>query len=172
MTSSLQQEIFDWVQTLPPWQQDLARRLAVSDRLTAEEIEEVLELILDDAPAVGTNGSAIVLDDPVTSLDQARREYVAQRLAGESRDRQVIVFTNDLAFLRLLQSQARSEGVSCHGQTLLRAGEEVGIVNGEIEPELPGRHRPELHSVPNIAARRGSRLDAVTSGIREMVELS
>ncbi|MFI4993119.1 MAG: hypothetical protein ACHQCH_05830 [Solirubrobacterales bacterium] len=123
--------------------------------------------------AAGTNRSAIVLDDPVTSLDQARREYVAQRLVGESRDRQVIVFTNDLAFLRLLQSQARSEGVSCHGQTLLRAGEEVGIVNGEIEPELPGRHKPELHSVPDIAAaRRGLRLDAVTSGITELVELS
>jgi len=37
-----------------------------------------------------------VLDDPVASLDQARREYVARRLVGESRDRQVIVFTHDL----------------------------------------------------------------------------
>ncbi len=123
--------------------------------------------------AVSTNRSAIVLDDPATSLDQARREYLAQRLVGESRDRQVIVFTNDLAFLRLLQSHARSEGVSCHGQTLLRAGEEVGIVNGEIEPELLDRHKPEPHSVPDIAAaRRGLRLDAVTSGITELVELS
>ena len=119
--------------------------------------------------AVSTNRSAIVLDDPATSLDQVRCEYLAQRLAGESRERQVIVFTNDLAFLRLLQSHARSEGVSCHGQTLLRAGEEVGIVNGEMESELLDRHKPELHSVPNIAARRGSPLDAVTP---ELVELS
>jgi recombinational DNA repair ATPase RecF len=119
--------------------------------------------------AVHTNRSAIVLDDPATSLDQARCECVAQRLVGESHERQVIVFTNDLAFLRLLQSQARSEGVSCHGQTLLRAGEEVGIVNGELDPELLDRHKPELHSVPDIAARRGSPLDAVTP---ELVGLS
>jgi energy-coupling factor transporter ATP-binding protein EcfA2 len=42
--------------------------------------------------------SALVLDDPMTSLDHLRRGRVAARLAGLSRDRQVIVFTHDVTF--------------------------------------------------------------------------
>ena len=81
---------------------------------------------------VGANRSAIVLDDPVTSLDQTRREYVARRLVREARIRQVIVFTHDLAFLLLLQERARLEEVPCHGQTLLRAGGRIGIARNEL----------------------------------------
>lgn len=40
--------------------------------------------------------SALVLDDPVTSLDHLRRALVAKRLAEFARDRQVIVFTHDV----------------------------------------------------------------------------
>lgn len=43
--------------------------------------------------------SAIVFDDPVSSLDHMHREAVAKRLIGEATIRQVIVFTHDLAFL-------------------------------------------------------------------------
>lgn len=81
---------------------------------------------------VGANRSAIVLDDPVTSLDQTRREYVARRLVREARSRQVIVFTHDLAFLLLLQEQARLDDVPCHGQTLLRAGGRIGLARNEL----------------------------------------
>lgn len=45
-----------------------------------------------------TSRSALVLDDPVTSLDHVRREKVAQRLVEYSKDRQVIVFTHDVTF--------------------------------------------------------------------------
>ena len=43
--------------------------------------------------------SAIVFDDPVSSLDQNYREAVANRLAEEGRHRQTVVFTHDIAFL-------------------------------------------------------------------------
>ena len=46
--------------------------------------------------------SAIVFDDPVSSLDHMHRENVAKRLAEEAAHRQVIVFTHDIAFLFLL----------------------------------------------------------------------
>ncbi|MBU1362166.1 MAG: AAA family ATPase, partial [Gammaproteobacteria bacterium] len=45
--------------------------------------------------------SAIVFDDPVSSLDHLHRDRVAARLAEEGAKRQVIVFTHDMAFLLL-----------------------------------------------------------------------
>ncbi|MBK8913285.1 MAG: AAA family ATPase [Phycisphaerales bacterium] len=43
--------------------------------------------------------SALVFDDPVSSLDHARRSKVAKRLVKEAIERQVIVFTHDIVFL-------------------------------------------------------------------------
>lgn len=50
--------------------------------------------------------SAIVLDDPVTSLDHIRRSHVATRLCELARDRQVTVFTHDLTFVGDLRTAA------------------------------------------------------------------
>ncbi|HEX8101255.1 MAG TPA: AAA family ATPase [Solirubrobacteraceae bacterium] len=104
---------------------------------------------------VGANRSAIVLDDPVTSLDQTRREYVARRLVREARARQVIVFTHDLAFLLLLQEQARLDDVPCHGQTLLRAGGRIGLARNELPFEglSPQKRLKELRSQLDGLAR-------------------
>ena len=49
--------------------------------------------------ATTENKSGIVFDDPVSSLDHMHREAVAKRLITEAAQRQVIVFTHDLAFL-------------------------------------------------------------------------
>ena len=49
--------------------------------------------------ATTENKSGIVFDDPVSSLDHMHREAVAKRLVTEAAQRQVIVFTHDLAFL-------------------------------------------------------------------------
>jgi ABC-type transport system involved in cytochrome c biogenesis ATPase subunit len=51
--------------------------------------------------------SAIVFDDPVSSLDHRHRDRVAGRLAEEGQARQVIVFTHDMAFLLLLDEACR-----------------------------------------------------------------
>lgn len=48
----------------------------------------------------------IVFDDPVTSLDHRFREKIADRIVGEAKDRQVIVFTHDIAFLTMLRDKA------------------------------------------------------------------
>ncbi len=50
--------------------------------------------------------SAILFDDPVSSLDQMRREKVAERLAKEGLNRQVIVFTHDVVFVVALKKYA------------------------------------------------------------------
>jgi len=52
--------------------------------------------------------SAIVFDDPVSSLDHLHRDRVAARLAEAGESRQVIVFTHDMAFLLLLDEACRA----------------------------------------------------------------
>ena len=49
--------------------------------------------------SLDTSKSALILDDPVSSLDHVHRGLVAKRLAEFAAERQVIVFTHDLAFV-------------------------------------------------------------------------
>ena len=55
--------------------------------------------------------SAIILDDPVTSLDHVRRGLVAARLVELAENRQVILFTHDVAFVADLKREASSKRV-------------------------------------------------------------
>jgi len=68
----------------------------------------------------------IVLDDPVCSLDHQYRDKIAERLAKEAINRQVIVFTHDIAFLLELQSRAAEQGTCLHVQTVRRYGNTPG----------------------------------------------
>ena len=88
--------------------------------------------------AVSDERSAIVLDDPVSSLDHDRRSYLARRLAEESQRRQVIVFSHDMAFVHMLQAAATELGIELHGQTLRRAFHRVGMVSGELPTKMLG----------------------------------
>jgi hypothetical protein len=76
--------------------------------------------------------SAIIFDDPVSSLDESWRERIARRLISEAEVRQVIVFTHDLLFLRFLLDEAKRQGVPCAHQ-YVRREQEVGICS----PDLP-----------------------------------
>jgi len=73
------------------------RAVALADFLTEASMDEGCHVL--------------VLDDPVTSLDCDWKETVAKRLVGESRERQVVIFTHDLHFLYLLRSYATENGV-------------------------------------------------------------
>lgn len=77
--------------------------------------------------------SALVLDDPVTSLDHVRREYVAARLAELAKDRQVVVFTHDVVFVGELQKAAGAAGV----EITPRSVERHGTVPGHVRTSLP-----------------------------------
>jgi ABC-type branched-subunit amino acid transport system ATPase component len=96
--------------------------------------------------AVSDGRSAIILDDPVSSLDHERRDYVARRLAEEARQRQVIVFTHDLTFVYMLQEAADAAGQELHGQTLQRAFHCVGMVSDDLPNKAmsPARRRKQL----------------------------
>lgn len=55
--------------------------------------------------------SALVFDDPVSSLDHMRREAVANRIIDLAGERQVIVFTHDIAFTMVLRKTAEASDV-------------------------------------------------------------
>jgi len=58
----------------------------------------------------------IVLDDPVTSLDEERKSTIAKRLVNISTQKQVIIFTHDLVFVSSLINFASDNNVpnECH----------------------------------------------------------
>jgi ABC-type uncharacterized transport system ATPase subunit len=65
--------------------------------------------------------SALVLDDPVTSLDHVRRSLVATRLASLAQVRQVVVFTHDVAFVADLKREAGGMGVLVTERSVTRS---------------------------------------------------
>lgn len=77
--------------------------------------------------ATASHKSALVFDDPVSSLDHTWRESVARRLALEAKERQVIVFTHDLVFLLLLLEQAKSASVLVSQAHVRRGPEGSGL---------------------------------------------
>ncbi|KAA1399575.1 AAA family ATPase [Aeromicrobium ginsengisoli] len=72
--------------------------------------------------------SAVVFDDPVTSLDHVRRDKVADGLAQLAKSRQVIVFTHDVAFLTDLLKSAGSADIKVTARTIQRRGDVPGYV--------------------------------------------
>ncbi|OCH41718.1 AAA family ATPase [Aliivibrio fischeri] len=52
---------------------------------------------------VDNRKSAIIFDDPINSLDHKWRRLFADRIAREALTRQVIVFTHDMSFLKMLE---------------------------------------------------------------------
>lgn len=76
--------------------------------------------------------SAIVFDDPVSSLDHGWRKRVAERLVQESLSRQVIVFTHEIVFLHQLLEAADRTDASVRCQWLSRQPGATGVVQNEL----------------------------------------
>lgn len=92
--------------------------------------------------ATTENISGIVFDDPVSSLDHRYREAVASRLVEESKHRQVIVFTHDLAFLFELERASSDCEPKSHIAVISvnRGGDKAGICRNEP----PFKARPSI----------------------------
>ena len=76
--------------------------------------------------------SAILFDDPVSSLDHNWRANVARRLVLEARSRQVIVFTHDLVFLLALVEKAEESEVELEHQYLRRDQAVAGLSSQQV----------------------------------------
>jgi energy-coupling factor transporter ATP-binding protein EcfA2 len=77
--------------------------------------------------------SALVFDDPVSSLDHARRGKVAKRLVKEAAERQVVVFTHDIVFLCELYDVTESAASPVQYMHLCWNGDKPGF----CQPGLP-----------------------------------
>ena len=81
--------------------------------------------------ATSNDKSAIVFDDPVSSLDHMNREKVANRLAEEAKNRQVIVFTHDIAFLFYLENARKELQIQLSVRSVGRGKDAAGFCNEE-----------------------------------------
>jgi ABC-type sugar transport system ATPase subunit len=76
--------------------------------------------------------SAVVFDDPVSSLDFEWRNSVARRLVQESNSRQVIVFTHDVVFLLALKQYAEESSIEPLDQHVRRQSKGAGVCAEEL----------------------------------------
>jgi hypothetical protein len=106
----------------------------------------------------GGGGGPIVLDDPVSSLDDPHRGRVADRLLAEAAHRQVIVFTHDLVFLVALERGSEADpALEYEVQQIWRAGDQIGLSSpdgpwpGQRVKKRIGRLRRRLQEFPDAA---------------------
>ena len=90
------------------------QRIANNSDVLSEGEQRALALacFLAELGELGRN-HGIIVDDPVSSLDHTRMQAVAERLAREAAEgRQVIVFTHNILFHHMLQTEARRARVA------------------------------------------------------------
>lgn len=98
--------------------------------------------------------NTIVLDDPINSLDVDYRESVAKLIVELSEDRQIIVMTHDLYFLRLLKDIYKDKySNDCYVTCLNSIADNSGIVSDEI---------------PFLAKNVQERIDTITKGLDDI----
>jgi len=100
--------------------------------------------------------SALILDDPVTSLDHTRRGLVASRLAELAGSREVIIFTHDVAFVSDLKREAGARGVQVAERSVARS---------RADSQKPGgcttRHPWKVKDVPARLAELRQQLNRI-----------
>jgi recombinational DNA repair ATPase RecF len=90
------------------------RAVAIADFLTEAALDQ--------------KNNGVILDDPVTSLDDNWKQTLAACLAELAKSRQVIIFTHDLAFLYRLKERARELSVDVAAHWIREEGGKPGFV--------------------------------------------
>jgi recombinational DNA repair ATPase RecF len=111
---------------------DSSSKININEILSEGEQKALsIAFFLAEISSIPSNGG-IILDDPVSSLDHSRREYVAHRLVQEAKKRQVIIFTHDIVFLHTLQKHANLQSVNASYCSVRRNGNRAGIAKKEM----------------------------------------
>lgn len=82
------------------------------------------------------NNCGIIFDDPVTSLDHERKDKIAQRLAIEAGQRQVVVLTHDIVFMSQLAKHAERNKIPMVAHWMRRVNGIPGCVEEDTSPKL------------------------------------
>jgi energy-coupling factor transporter ATP-binding protein EcfA2 len=124
---------------------------AVLPRVVSEGEARCIALAAFLAEARGApHASAIVFDDPVSSLDHRWRTNVARRLVEVARSRQVIVFTHEMFFLATLLQEAEQHGVEHRTQQIHRGPDSFA---GRTEEGLPWAGLPTKKRIAALKDR-------------------
>lgn len=78
--------------------------------------------------SISEHKSAIIFDDPVSSLDHKWRNKISKRITEEALERQVIVFTHDISFLLMIQEHSQSLNCALDIKSLTRKKTETGLI--------------------------------------------
>ena len=78
--------------------------------------------------SISEHKSAIIFDDPVSSLDHKWRNKISKRIAEEALERQVIVFTHDITFLLMIQEHSNKLNCDLDIKSLTRKKKETGLI--------------------------------------------
>lgn len=127
--------------------------------------------------------NTIIFDDPVTSLDMDYKDLIATKIVQLSQSRQIIVFTHDLSFLRLLiDTHKTTTTVDCNVIGIDNYNGISGIVTDEI-PYLAKNVQERVDSIRRILAEhdvlaltdahgREIKLDSARKRFRMLLERS
>lgn len=107
-------------------------RTKVSDVLSEGEQRVIAMALFLAEVGIEPGRSGLIFDDPVSSLDHVRREKIAKRLVLEAKNRQIIVFTHDLAFAWSLKDFAKEHGVANESRHIFAAGTKKGICSDTL----------------------------------------
>ncbi len=127
--------------------------------------------------------NTIIFDDPVTSLDMDYRDLIATKIVQLSQNRQIVVFTHDLSFLRLLIDTHKTiTKTECTVIGIDKYNGISGIVTDEI-PYLAKNVQERVDSIRRIltehdglaltdAHGRETKLDSARKRFRMLLERS
>jgi energy-coupling factor transporter ATP-binding protein EcfA2 len=118
------------------------------DSILSEGEKKVIALsnFLADC-TIDNRKNTIVFDDPVTSLDMDYRDLIASKIVELSNDRQIIVLTHDLYFVRLLLDiHRRILGQDCHILGVEKHRGIAGVVVDDI-PYLAKNIQERINSI-------------------------
>lgn len=105
-----------------------ANNIALKDILSEGEHRCISLATFLSEISISEHKSAIIFDDPVSSLDHKWRYKISKRIVEESRNRQVIVFTHDITFLLMLQEHSAELACDIEIMSLTRKKKETGII--------------------------------------------
>ncbi len=77
--------------------------------------------------SLGNKTSALIFDDPISSLDDLYEEKTIQRLVKLAASRQVIVFTHRLTMVYDLDFDCKKNGIPCYEQSIFSTPNKKGI---------------------------------------------
>ena len=91
----------------------------------------------------------IIFDDPVSSFDHRIRAAVVRLLVGEAKNRQVVIFTHDLAFLRDLWEKAGIQEIDIVPQNIEALGDVAGIISENL-PWSGKKVKERIHHLESL----------------------